>query len=309
MTNISEKDQKILWGRAAGRCSIAECRTILTHEAAEGSAKTIGEMAHIVAAKQDGPRGMSVLDDLARAAYSNHILLCPNHHAMIDADPTRYAVELLHSVKAAHEMWVAETLTAGVVDPGQLVYANLVDAITVGLQLDTWTSFIENAIHDRMPERAIDAQSLFAHLLLATIWPGTLPNLEASIQRLLESYADYVFHYLSSAEPIKDGWLGPDHSYRRDGYGNYQAQRDAEEAWSRRNYALLCRLTIRLNQFADTVRLLLNPLYFRVYGRFVIVDSLGTWHNGVGTFSLPDEEEVENRLASLGWKSGTTYAD
>jgi hypothetical protein len=33
--SIPEKDLKILWGKAAGRCSMPDCREILVHEASE----------------------------------------------------------------------------------------------------------------------------------------------------------------------------------------------------------------------------------------------------------------------------------
>ncbi len=206
-------------------------------------------------------------------------------------------------------MWVSETLTGAVVDPGQLVYADLIDTITTALQLDRWTSFIENAIHDRVSDAALQAQAMLGHRMLATIWPGTLADLETSIQFLVDAYSDYVFHFFSNSEPLRDRWYGPDHSYRRVGHPDYQRLREEEEHWSQVNYALLSRLTIRLNDFADKVRLYFNPLYFRVRGRFVIVDSLGTWHDGVGTYSLPNGEDVDRRLTELGWKPGETYQD
>jgi hypothetical protein len=50
-------DLKILWGRAAGRCSFEKCH----EECIEGATEfdedaVIGEMAHINSDKKDGPR-------------------------------------------------------------------------------------------------------------------------------------------------------------------------------------------------------------------------------------------------------------
>jgi hypothetical protein len=50
------RDIKLLWGRAANRCSFPECRMMLT---TEGDNSLIGENAHIVARSPDGPRGDS----------------------------------------------------------------------------------------------------------------------------------------------------------------------------------------------------------------------------------------------------------
>ena len=52
------RDVKILWGRAANRCSFSGCRIEITPE---GDKYTIGEIAHIAAESPDGPRGDNAL--------------------------------------------------------------------------------------------------------------------------------------------------------------------------------------------------------------------------------------------------------
>jgi len=61
-----------------------------------------GEVAHIIAASEDGPRGSEESADL-RIAYSNLMLLCPRCHIEIDDDPDRYTTELLRRWKQEHE--------------------------------------------------------------------------------------------------------------------------------------------------------------------------------------------------------------
>ena len=51
---ISQKNAKILWARAAGRCSLPECRLELTLEKIEEGMLTYGEMCHIVGEKKSG---------------------------------------------------------------------------------------------------------------------------------------------------------------------------------------------------------------------------------------------------------------
>lgn len=91
---ITSKDIKHLWARAGGRCSI--CDQDLT--------KTGGDVAHIVARQPDGPRGDAELSPEERDAYDNLILLCPDHHRLIDlVEPEKWPAERLRQAKAAQE--------------------------------------------------------------------------------------------------------------------------------------------------------------------------------------------------------------
>jgi hypothetical protein len=107
--SITARDLKLLWSKAAGRCSI--CRIILMHDSLHRSASyPVGEQAHIVAESDNGPRGQSILLPEERDSYRNLILLCPTHHREIDTNEADYPVEKLYLIKQAHEMWVFESL-------------------------------------------------------------------------------------------------------------------------------------------------------------------------------------------------------
>ncbi|MCY1056835.1 HNH endonuclease [Nannocystis sp. SCPEA4] len=102
---ILSRDLKLLWGNAAARCAI--CRRRLTTETSVGQA-ILGEMAHIVADRPEGPRGdRSRTRDFLRS-YENLILLCSEHHRLVDQDRVKYTVEELARLKQAHEAWVRE---------------------------------------------------------------------------------------------------------------------------------------------------------------------------------------------------------
>src|SRR5712691_12280199 len=105
---MRDRDIKILWGRSGNRCAI--CKLELTPD---GSQETLGEMAHIVAKSDEGPRGSETMAVADRDAYDNLILLCPTHHVQLDKDPATWTVARLRSMKAAHESWVSEQLGAG----------------------------------------------------------------------------------------------------------------------------------------------------------------------------------------------------
>lgn len=101
---IQPKDAKLLWGRAAGLCSRPDCRRKLTAVGAEGVTFLVGEMAHQIAQKPGGPRGVT---GGGSDRYDNLILLCPTHHREIDKAPIEtFPLEMLTEWKTSHEAWV-----------------------------------------------------------------------------------------------------------------------------------------------------------------------------------------------------------
>ncbi|WP_299298546.1 hypothetical protein [uncultured Tateyamaria sp.] len=101
---IQPKDAKLLWGRAAGLCSRPDCRRKLTAVGAEGVTFLVGEMAHQIAQKPGGPRGVP---GGGSDTYENLILLCPTHHTEIDKAPIEtFPHEMLAKWKTEHESWV-----------------------------------------------------------------------------------------------------------------------------------------------------------------------------------------------------------
>lgn len=105
---VSERDIKTLWGGAAGRCSHPDCRADLIRHLNEKNAYNLGEMAHIVARSDKGPRSRRQAED---NTYANLILLCPTHHTEIDKAPELYPADLLMSWKIQHERWVMTALS------------------------------------------------------------------------------------------------------------------------------------------------------------------------------------------------------
>lgn len=75
----------------------------------------IGEICHIEADQPGGPRYNPALSDEARRDFDNLILLCANHHTVIDDDDESYPVERPKKMKRDHETAakpVAETEAA-----------------------------------------------------------------------------------------------------------------------------------------------------------------------------------------------------
>ncbi len=102
---ISDKDRRSLWAKSGNRFAI--CKTELFTKAV-GSEVNVGEECHIISKKSKGPRHkyLSEYD-----VYNNYLLLCRNHHKMIDELTDTYTEELLRYIKSNHEMWVSSSLS------------------------------------------------------------------------------------------------------------------------------------------------------------------------------------------------------
>ena len=99
---ISIKTTKLLWARSANKCAICKCGLTLN---SLDKNHIIGEQCHIISSKINGPRNdVKQLEDYDD--YENIILLCPNHHSIIDSDNKKYTFELLLLLKGSHEQWL-----------------------------------------------------------------------------------------------------------------------------------------------------------------------------------------------------------
>ena len=62
------------------------------------------------------------------------------------------------------------------VDPADLVYARVIDEISLGMDFDGWAWWTDHAVRDLLPFNLVEAQQ---HLILrsrATLWPGDTPR-------------------------------------------------------------------------------------------------------------------------------------
>lgn len=102
---------KVLWGRSAGRCAMPECRVeLLVDDSEHDPVVVIGDVAHLIAASDEGPRGNKSKSIGKRDEYENLILLCKNCHAKIDGHNKKYTVDVIKKIKADHEAWVRTSL-------------------------------------------------------------------------------------------------------------------------------------------------------------------------------------------------------
>ncbi len=89
-TRPSESVIKRLFGRSGNRCAYPKC----TAEIVQGGT-VVGKICHIKAVNENGPRYDAAQSAAERHGYDNLILLCANHHTVIDDDPEAFTVDRL----------------------------------------------------------------------------------------------------------------------------------------------------------------------------------------------------------------------
>lgn len=149
-----------------------------------------------------------------RNRADNLILLCNNHHQLIDSQSQTYTVERLHAMKEAHEQWVEKTLSAGSEERTYLVQPPKVTEVAHStlLPVERMPTCVYGAVCEQ-DERSIQRQL------------GPLRNGEMAPYIVREKTL-YAFQNLSepgnpfepvvAAQPIdrfrvEDWWADPDH--------------------------------------------------------------------------------------------------
>ena len=99
---VPEDTRLKLWVKSAGRCEFRGCNEPVWQNNLTLSDGNFGEVAHIIAASEDGPRG-SEESAILQIDYSNLMLLCQRCHKEIDDNPDKYPAELLRQWKQEHE--------------------------------------------------------------------------------------------------------------------------------------------------------------------------------------------------------------
>jgi len=286
---ISQRDIKLLWGRAASRCAFPDCRLQLTQGSAiTSSCISIGEQAHIIAKESSGPRGNSLLTPDERDSYANLILLCPTHHTIIDKNLEDYPVEKLHAFKTEHELWVQQTLSE-TWDLNQqardLIYTDLIDAAVKYCHLYQWEEWTVGPLSTmprwsyQLPKDLLE----FRKKVFKADFPGTLRELERAIETLSILLYKAVTTFQEHSELREDDngnqfYKGIPFYKVRD-YDQEQNNKLVRKfyEWEKECHQLLIDSTKAANWLREVVRRDINPLFFAVEGKFVLTFLLTTY--------------------------------
>ncbi len=108
-SRIRRLTEVLLAVRSGGRCEFCGCNEFLYQSALTGETGNFSDKAHIVAFREEGPRGeqdrpedIDDIDDI-----ENLMLLCLRDHRVIDRNPKRYTLEVLREFKREHEARIA----------------------------------------------------------------------------------------------------------------------------------------------------------------------------------------------------------
>jgi hypothetical protein len=105
---VSSKVGKRIWGECAATCCM--CKRYLIRPCDNTKFSILGQIAHIVAKEEIGPRGNSDLSISERNSADNLLLLCSDCHKIIDDHPEEHTVQSLHQIKAEHINWIKTRL-------------------------------------------------------------------------------------------------------------------------------------------------------------------------------------------------------
>lgn len=202
-SSIPVKDQKMLWGRAAGRCSFPGCRKELhVDETETDDPALIGEICHIES--ETGPRANSAMSAKQRNSYANTILMCRNDHTVIDAQENEYTVERLHQMKAEHEAWVKGQLGFDAAkEADDEAYAGMIDTWEKLAHLDEWHAWSSHILGGGHPCIFADVFRDLDKLrtwLLNRVWPGRYADLENAFENFRRVLGDFYEQFQEHAE-------------------------------------------------------------------------------------------------------------
>ena len=116
--DIPDKEVKALIALSGGVCAFPGCHKRLYEPGnMDDDAAFLGQVAHIVADSRQGPRGVSPLSDEDRDKHTNLLLLCGDHHKVIDSQPRTYSVSVLHRMKEDHERRIRQATSGPAPEP------------------------------------------------------------------------------------------------------------------------------------------------------------------------------------------------
>ncbi|AMW21985.1 hypothetical protein Chelonae_p4234 [[Mycobacterium] chelonae subsp. bovistauri] len=91
-----------LYRRALGTCAMRGCHADLFFDSSTGH-KFTAQAAHIHGENENSARYDPSMTTMSRNSIDNLILMCPTHHAEIDADEETWTAERLKELKTDHE--------------------------------------------------------------------------------------------------------------------------------------------------------------------------------------------------------------
>ncbi|WP_375724101.1 hypothetical protein LXN10_00980 [Arcobacter sp. KX21116] len=205
---VELKTHKMLWGRSGNRCAMPDCRIELVMDISETDDDSlIGEECHIVARKPKGPRGDKDFDKEKLDKYNNLVLMCRNHHKIIDDNPEAYTVEKLHQIKHNHEVWIRSQLSFDTEkQKDDELYATYIDQWVKCIDLDNWknwTSYLLSADDPSITVEKFNKLDELREWLFSRIWSNRYTELENAFENfrlILQDFLNLFKEHMKKAD-------------------------------------------------------------------------------------------------------------
>jgi len=271
------KDEKILWAYGGGRCAMPSCRKLLvmkqpgTKRNASG-ATVLGEACHIRGENPGSARHDPGYPNVNR--YPNLILLCEEHHTIIDDNEAEWTVGRVEEIKRDHEAWIHGLVPGGAEEANRRYYHGLVEQLVSDMSLRRWPDISDSFIRNVVPKWFVDGVRNSTLVVHGAVWPGTIPELEGHLLNVVDRATTLVNAFLEKTDLLRTAFRPPA-SQHFDSYMDYMKFCDTLPEWEDRVNRYLFNLTHALNLLADCVRRSLDPEFFREAGHFTVVDALG----------------------------------
>jgi hypothetical protein len=104
---ISRKIRSQLYAKSGNRCAFPGCSETLF----DNNGNNFSNICHIEGYEKGSKRYNPNPSANERNMYDNLILLCPNHHKLVDSSEQIYTVEVLKTMKAEHEQQIQNQTT------------------------------------------------------------------------------------------------------------------------------------------------------------------------------------------------------
>lgn len=236
----------------------------------------VSQEAHIVAREEGGPRGDSPLTPDERDRYDNLILLCLEHHKVVDDDPTTWTVNRLHEMKHEHEARIEAALSPkdALTAKQELLYAKLISGWIHRAKVDEWeqwTSF-PLAVRPHGPKALLEDLGDTAKWIFTRPWPGLYPFVDLAFENYRRVSGDLAMVLNYSADRTYKSDYEIDTFYKKDWVEEEVYDRLlAEYEWIvDLIHDLVFELTRAAEHIVDRVRLFIDPLFRVEEGRLVV---------------------------------------
>lgn len=256
------------------------CRRQLVHDATETDDESlVGEIAHIVAAADQGSRGDPTMTNEARNRADNLILLCGDHHKLVDDQQNTYTVEKLRDIKRVHEATVSAALSPAEKEEQRddSIYAAYVDEWLD--RLERWGAWT-NGLMQAQPTLLVsdrDALRSLVEYIFRRIWPKRYPELENAFHNFRFVLSDLLSEFERHAHEDHPGQLWTEKFYKREWHPTDKYQQLLEEYEFHNDLIsdLVLETARAANYVADMVRQYIDSSFRLDEGAFVVTAGMG----------------------------------